>query len=1092
VIPEETILNIRRELEKARTEEDVKMRIAPFLDRKAKELGLEMASYEHSLEISGKRIDALYSKVIIEYKSPGYLTDLRFHEAVDQVTEYIQSLSEQSGLNLSLYFSAIIDGMKIGFVRYSETEGRWIKIRPQEFTDITFSRIMNALRGLGRKELTANNIVGDFGPNSDLAKEVLSAFYEAEFKSQRAVVLENEWFETFKQIVSYKSTSMGELTKYYGIDAKSEGEFKKLLFSVQTYFALVMKLIVAEVMSNYSQGKLSGSYLLKLREAEDLKNELTDLEDEGGFFQKIMQVRNFLEGNYFSWYIDEWNDQIEKSIRRIIERLTDYESATADLKPERIRDLFKTLYQNLIPKKLRHDFGEYYTPDWLAELLMTEAGITKDENIMSKRFLDPACGSGTFLINIIKHFKIKLEEQSLDRREVVSNVLKNVVGYDLNPLAVLASRANFIVAMGDLIRERKGEVEIPVYLADSVGLRIHSDLSDEGVAKYYVLKSVVGEFKIPETLILAGRFIELLNILKKSLEINENVENFNKKLKQNLGEIEVNEERSLSMIYQKLLELEREGKNRVWVGLLRNTFAPILKGKFDYVIGNPPWINWETLPEDYRGETADLWDYYGLTLSRNKRRGKQEEVELGSSPEENISGRLGQVKRDLSMMFIAVSVERYLSDTGTLAMLCPYTLFKVTAGSGFRSMLAGESLPSPSSVPFRVSKIIDLVEMKPFEDSTTRTAALVLKKGLKTEFPIETEMWRPNKPIKVHYDLYKVMKKSRTFRMKFYPMSEFDVRTPWFMLTEKAFKGINKAIGESDYKAHEGVNTGLNGAYWVEVIEKRDELSFVRNLYDIGKIKVPKLEEWIEDDLVFPLVRGRDIKDFVATPSGSIILPHDINGKCLEEDKMKGFYPNAYSFFLRLKSQLTNRSIYKLWGKYGLFYALFDISDYSLSKYKVAFPHVSGRVSGKAEFKAGLIEPTSEKIVIPDKSCIFIPTDDYEEALYLLGILNSSIARLIVSSYSIETHIAPDIMNVIRVKRYDRNNEKHRIIIKLVGKIRREVVLKNDVTELLSELNQQVANLYDISEEELDEIGKDLDLLLNTQEAIESDENLEE
>ena len=39
----------------------------------------------------------------------------------------------------------------------------------------------------------------------------------------------------------------------------------------------------------------------------------------------------------------------------------------------------------------------------------------------------------------------------------------------MNPLAVLASRANYVIALGDLIRHIPKEgVEIPVYLADSI------------------------------------------------------------------------------------------------------------------------------------------------------------------------------------------------------------------------------------------------------------------------------------------------------------------------------------------------------------------------------------------------------------------------------------------------------------------------------------------------------------------------------------------------------------------------------------------------------------------------------------------------
>ena len=48
-------------------------------------------------------------------------------------------------------------------------------------------------------------------------------------------------------------------------------------------------------------------------------------------------------------------------------------------------------------------------------------------------------------------------------------------------------------------------------------------------------------------------------------------------------------------LYNKLLDLERQGKDKVWVSILKNAFAPILKGKFDFVIGNPPWVGWENL-----------------------------------------------------------------------------------------------------------------------------------------------------------------------------------------------------------------------------------------------------------------------------------------------------------------------------------------------------------------------------------------------------------------------------------------------------------------------------------------------------------------
>ena len=147
-------------------------------------------------------------------------------------------------------------------------------------------------------------------------------------------------------------------------------------------------------------------------------------------------IRNFLEADYFAWYLDEWNTNIANSIFEIVERLLDYEPATIELNPERVKDLFKRLYQNLVPRDIRHKLGEYFTPDWLAELLLNEVSY---EGNPDKRVLDPACGSGTFLVLTIRRVREYADEHFLDRRELVKKITDNIRGIDLNPLAVLAN-----------------------------------------------------------------------------------------------------------------------------------------------------------------------------------------------------------------------------------------------------------------------------------------------------------------------------------------------------------------------------------------------------------------------------------------------------------------------------------------------------------------------------------------------------------------------------------------------------------------------------------------------------------------------------
>ncbi len=207
-----------------------------------------------------------------------------------------------------------------------------------------------------------------------------------------------------------------------------------------------MKLLAAEVASLYVAPRL-WSYLKALEDAyyrghERMRGELRDLE-EGGIFARL-GIANFLEADYFAWYLDEWGEEVAKCIMGIVNSLSNYDPSVAELEPERVKDLFKRLYQNLVPRKIRHDLGEYYTPDWLAEVVLNEAGwkLETFENEAQERnnplapldlrLLDPACGSGTFLVLAIGRLRQYIEEHWIDKGTALRKITKNVVGFDLN------------------------------------------------------------------------------------------------------------------------------------------------------------------------------------------------------------------------------------------------------------------------------------------------------------------------------------------------------------------------------------------------------------------------------------------------------------------------------------------------------------------------------------------------------------------------------------------------------------------------------------------------------------------------------------
>lgn len=145
-----------------------------------------------------------------------------------------------------------------------------------------------------------------------------------------------------------------------------------------------------------------------------------------------------------------------------------FDPTTLNVDPAESRDLLKQLYQQLFPKSVRHDLGEYYTPDWLAELVLDELGYDGNPD---KRLLDPACGSGTFLVMALNRvrtwYAAHRHECGFGEDALLRKILHNVIGFDLNPLAVMAARTNYLLAVRELLRHG-GHVELPVYLCDSI------------------------------------------------------------------------------------------------------------------------------------------------------------------------------------------------------------------------------------------------------------------------------------------------------------------------------------------------------------------------------------------------------------------------------------------------------------------------------------------------------------------------------------------------------------------------------------------------------------------------------------------------
>jgi len=97
---------------------------------------------------------------------------------------------------------------------------------------------------------------------------------------------------------------------------------------------------------------------------------------------------------------------------------------------------------------------------------------------------------------------------------------------------------------------------------------------------------------------------------------------------------------------------------------------------------------------------------------------------------------LGKGKKDIAMLMTYVSIDRYLEMGGRLGFVLPQNLFKTSgAGQGFRRFVL------PKDIPFAPLVVEDMVELKPFEGATNRTAVVVFVKGIKVSYPLSYQYW---------------------------------------------------------------------------------------------------------------------------------------------------------------------------------------------------------------------------------------------------------------------------------------------------------------------------------------------------------------
>jgi hypothetical protein len=539
----------------------------------AKHLSLG-AEYKVRFEQSGivrrGRVDTYYGNLVIEFEY-----DLRAtgDHAVDQLRGYVAGAWTEDGNAARPYLAVATDGLRwrvyTPFLTDPSSPVAAENVRlelNEEFIaakdKVTeFETFLNRLffRRTLLKPTTAN-FAQDFGltsPTFMLASGGLRAKLQELAADPQKDLLQSEWDD-----------SLG--VAYGGSVGDDE------LFMRHTYLASLSRLLVFTALEHHAVGDAEVAHVLN------------------GEYFRGQQIANMAESDFFSWHLIPSSTDANRIWIAVSHQLTGYDLAQI------AEDVLKPLYEELVDPEFRHDLGEYYTPDWLAGQVVEHLLEGWDFASRTPAIVDPACGSGTFLRACIAEIRARSPQ---DGAELLASIVQSVVGVDVHPLAVIIARATYLLAVADLVAASSHPVTLPVFLSDSLDhTEMYEVLTFWGESELHL---EVGRGKARKTFPVPISFVrsipafdgaidDVVEVAESYADTSEEPKKAGPALRKRLaGRVDawpgVADQLAAMAIH--LVTLIRDRHDSVWGFILRNRHRPaMLRGTFDFVVGNPPWL----------------------------------------------------------------------------------------------------------------------------------------------------------------------------------------------------------------------------------------------------------------------------------------------------------------------------------------------------------------------------------------------------------------------------------------------------------------------------------------------------------------------
>jgi hypothetical protein len=373
-------------------------------------------------------------------------------------------------------------------------------------------------------------------------------------------------------------------------------------------------------------------------------------------------ITGVIEQDFFDWVVEV--PEGEAFIQALARRLTRFAWQHVE------HDVMKVLYESIINADWRHRLGEYYTPDWLAEVMVAE---TVDEPL-AQRVLDPACGSGTFLFQAVRHYLSAAAAAGIPDAAAISGATEHVLGIDVHPVAITLARLTYLLAIGRDRLQAPGrpDIRVPVWLGDSVQWR--SPEANLWTREGLVIRVDDGlelwasGLHFPSRLLDdAASFDRLVEALaQRAAQRTPGSEPHSIATLLTRFAVHPDDQPAVLSTFATMCRLQDEGRDHVWSFYIRNLARPLWlsreENRVDRIVGNPPWLAYRFMTIEMQVAFREMSEERGLW-----------------------AGASVATHQDLSGLFLSRAVELYLRPGGRFSVVMPLAALSRRQFAGLRT-----------------------------------------------------------------------------------------------------------------------------------------------------------------------------------------------------------------------------------------------------------------------------------------------------------------------------------------------------------------------------------------------------------------------